>query len=147
MLYESAKDMIPIADEINILEDYVQLEKIRHSNLFDISFHKEIDDYNQLIAPLILLPFIENAFKHGINETIDESSIEIRVVLKQGQLTFSVKNSYDGEDNKPVNEKIGLSNVRRQLELIYNDFSLITRSMKQTFFVDLKINLTRNGKI
>jgi two-component system LytT family sensor kinase len=148
MLYESVKDVIPIAEEINILEDYVQLEKVKHSDRFNVFFHKEIDDYNQHIAPLILLPFIENAFKHGINETIDESSVEISVVLKNGQLTFLVKNTHDGQDGgTPVIEKIGLSNTRRQLELIYHDFSLTTRNVAQTFFVDLKINLNRNGKL
>jgi two-component system LytT family sensor kinase len=147
MLYESAKDAIPIAEEIQILEDYVQLEKIRHSNRLDICFHKEIDNYNQPIAPLILLPFIENAFKHGINETINETSIEIKVQLREGQLVFFVKNSHEGEENKPVIEKIGLSNVRRQLELMYHDFSLTTRSLAQTFIVDLSVNLNKNGKI
>ncbi|MGZ3751159.1 MAG: sensor histidine kinase [Mucilaginibacter sp.] len=148
MLYESAKDSIPIAEEIRILEDYVQLEKIRHSNnKLHISFDKEIDNYNQLIAPLILLPFIENAFKHGINESIDESSIDIKVELKAGQLIFFVKNTHDREENKPINANIGLSNVRRQLELMYNDFSLEARSLAKTFFIDLKINLNSNGKI
>ena len=147
MLYESAKDSIPISEEIQILEDYVQLEKIRHSNRLDICFYKEIDNYNYPIAPLILLPFIENAFKHGINETINETSIEIKIELKEGQLAFFVKNSHEGEENKPVIEKIGLSNVRRQLELMYHDFSLTTRSLAQTFIVDLNVNLNKNGKI
>jgi LytS/YehU family sensor histidine kinase len=147
MLYESAKESIPIAEEIRILEDYVQLEKIRHSNRLDICFEKEIDNYNQPIAPLILLPFIENAFKHGINETLDETSIEIKVELKDGHLAFVVKNSHEGEEGIPIVEKIGLSNVRRQLELMYHDFSLTTRSLAQTFIVDLNVNLNRNGKL
>jgi two-component system LytT family sensor kinase len=147
MLYESAKDAIPIRDEINILEDYVQLEKIRHGNRFDVCFQKEIDDYNQLIAPLILLPFIENAFKHGINEVIDDTSIEVKVELKEGQLTFFVRNSHDRDDSKPINESIGLSNVRRQLELMYNEFSLTTQNLARSFVVDLEINLKGNGNI
>ena len=147
MLYESAKEAIPIAEELRILDDYVQLEKIRHSNRLDIYFYKEIDNYNQPIAPLILLPFIENAFKHGINETVDETSIEIKVELKEGQLAFYVKNSHDREEGKPVNENIGLKNVRRQLELMYNDFSLTTSNLARTFIVDLNINLNGNGKI
>ena len=147
MLYESAKERIPIMDEIRILEDYVQLEKIRYSSRLEVCFEKEIDDYGKLIAPLILLPFIENAFKHGINETIYESSVIIKVELKEGQLTFFVKNSHDRKDGDTVNENIGLSNVRRQLELVYKDFSLTTRSPDQTFIVDLKINLNSNGNI
>ena len=147
MLYESAKNTIPIMEEIRILEDYIQLEKIRHGNRFDVCIQKEIDDYDQMIAPLILLPFIENAFKHGINETIDDTSIEVKVELKGGQLAFFVKNSHDRDDSKPINENIGLSNVRRQLELMYKDFSLKTLNLEQTFIVDLKINLNKNGDV
>ena len=147
MLYESAKDTIPIAEEIQILEDYVQLERLRYSNRLEVCFHKEIDDYNQLIAPLILLPFIENAFKHGVNDTINSTGISIKATLEKGQLAFVVKNSHDHDDNSPINENIGLSNVRRQLELMYTDFSLNTTNLAQIFIVDLKINLHSNGKI
>lgn len=118
-----------------------------HGNGFEVYIQKEIDDYNQLIAPLILLPFIKNAFKHGINETIDDTSIEVRVGLKEGQLTFFVKNSHDHDDGKPINENIGLSSVRRQLELMYKEYSLNTFNLAQTFTFDLKTNLNRNGNV
>ena len=147
MLYESAKEAIPIEEEIRILEDYVQLEEIRHTKKLDILFEKEIDNYDQLIAPLILLPFIENAFKHGINETLAETSIEIKIKLVEGQLNFYVKNSHEHEPGAPVNENIGLSNVRRQLELMYNDFTLNACNLERTFIVDLNINLNSDGKI
>jgi two-component system LytT family sensor kinase len=147
MLYESAKDAIPIEEEIRILEDYVQLEEIRHSKKLGITFHKDIDDYNQLIAPLILLPFIENAFKHGINETFEETSIDIKIRLVEGQLSFYVMNSHENEPGAPINENIGLSNVRRQLELMYKDFTLKACNLERTFIVDLNINLNSNGKI
>jgi LytS/YehU family sensor histidine kinase len=141
MLYESAKEAIPIEEELRILEDYVQLEKIRHAKKLDVVFEKEIDNYNQLIAPLILLPFIENAFKHGINETIEETSIVIKIKLTEGQLNFYVMNSHENEPGAPVNENIGLSNVRRQLELMYKDFTLKACNLESTFIVDLNINL------
>ena len=147
MLYESAKDTIPISEEIKILEDYVQLEKIRYSNRLEVCFNQEIDDYNQLIAPLILLPFVENAFKHGVNDTINSTGISINATLENGHLTFVVKNDHDHDKNSPINENIGLSNVRRQLELMYTDFSLNVINLEQTFIVDLKINLHSNGKI
>jgi two-component system LytT family sensor kinase len=147
MLYESAKDTIPIEEEIRILEDYVQLEEIRHTKKLDIIFEKEIDNYNQRIAPLILLPFIENAFKHGINETIRETAIVIKIKLIDGRLSFYVMNSHDNEPGAPVNENIGLKNVRRQLELMYNDFTLNACNLERNFIVDLDINLNSDGKI
>ena len=147
MLYESAKETIPIEEEIRILEDYVQLEEIRHTKKLDILFEKDIDNYNQCIAPLILLPFIENAFKHGINETLEDTSIEIKIKLVAGQLNFYVKNSHENEPGAPISENIGLSNVRRQLELMYKDFTLKACNLERTFIVDLNINLNSNGKI
>jgi len=147
MLYESAKDVVPIEEEIRILEDYVQLEEIRHTKKLNIVFQKEIDNYNQLIAPLILLPFIENAFKHGINETLEETTIVIKIKLVEGRLSFYVMNSHENEPGAPVNENIGLRNVRRQLELMYNEFTLNACNLERTFIVDLSINLNSNGKI
>lgn len=147
MLYESAKETVPIEEEIRILEDYVQLEEIRHTKKLNIIFQKEIDNYNQLIAPLILLPFIENSFKHGINETLEETTIVIKIKLVEGQLNFYVMNSHENEPGAPVNENIGLRNVRRQLELMYNEFTLNACNLERTFIVDLTINLNSNGKI
>ncbi|SHN37562.1 sensor histidine kinase [Mucilaginibacter sp. OK098] len=147
MLYESAKDSIAISEEIKILDDYVQLEKIRYSKRLEVSFNKQIDDYNQLISPLILLPFVENAFKHGVNDTIDATVIAIDVALNKGRLAFVVENSHNHPDNGRINEHIGLKNVRRQLELTYADFSLNITNLEQTFLVDLKVNLNSNGKL
>jgi two-component system, LytTR family, sensor kinase len=147
MLYESACKAIRIIKEIKILEDYVQLEKMRYIKPLDICFCQEIDDYDQLISPLILLPFVENAFKHGTNDTIDAKNISINAKLNQGHLTFIVKNSHNNGCKGPIKENIGLKNVRRQLELTYSDFSLNINNLEQTFVVDLKINLNNNGKL
>ena len=112
-----------------------------------ICYEKDIDNYNQPIAPLILLPFIENAFKHGLNETIEEPTIAIKIKLVEGRLSFYVMNSHENEPGAPVNANIGLRNVRRQLELMYNEFTLNACNLERTFIVDLIINLNSNGKI
>ncbi len=147
MLYESANHTIPISEEIKILDDYVELEKIRYSKRLEICFTKEIDDYHQLISPLILLPFIENAFKHGVSDTVDSTVIAISATLNKGQLAFLVKNSHSNSGDGQIKENIGLKNVRRQLELTYSDFTLNITNLEQTFLVDLKINLNSNGKL
>ena len=147
MLYESAKSAIPISEEIKILDDYVQLEEIRYSNRLQVCFNKEIDDYSRLISPLILLPFIENAFKHGVSDTISSTNICIRIKLDKGLLHFVVKNSHNNNCTDVIKENIGLKNIRRQLELTYRDFSLNIASKEQTFTVDLMINLNSNGKL
>ncbi|SHF83157.1 Histidine kinase [Pedobacter caeni] len=147
MLYESHRETISIAEEIRILEDYLELEKIRYDNRLKISFRKEIDDHHQMITPLILLPFIENAFKHGLNETTGESQIEIHITLKKGQLNFQTSNTQDYSGENIINEKIGLSNIRRQLELMYKEFSLELENFPKTFNVSLKINLNSHGTL
>jgi len=147
ILYESGKDTITIAEEIRILEDYVELEKIRYNDRLKLTFDKQIDDTEQLITPLILLPFIENAFKHGVSETTEETCIAISIVLKNGNLSFFVNNSKEYDGANDVREKIGLSNVRRQLELMYRDFTLVIDNLADNFNVDLKINLNSHAAI
>ncbi|MEO5593533.1 MAG: sensor histidine kinase [Chitinophagaceae bacterium] len=141
MLYESGKDSIAITEEIRILKDYVELEKIRYNERLAIRFDVTVDDARQHITPLILLPFIENAFKHGANGTTGESSIGIDLSVAEGQLHFNVSNTRDNDNGTTIEEKIGLTNVRRQLELMYSDFSLNIDTLPGTFTVFLKINL------
>ncbi len=147
MLYESGKEWITIAEEIRILEDYVELERIRYNNRLKVSFDREIDDKEQRITPLILLPFVENAFKHGLNETTGNTFIEIKLGLKAGTLNFAVYNTQDYKGENEITEKIGLSNVRRQLELMYRDFSLKLDNLSDSFNVDLEVNLNSHAAI
>lgn len=147
ILYESAKEFIIIADEIRILEDYIQLERIRYNDRLQINFTTNIDNCNHPITPLILLPFVENAFKHGVNETVDSSGIDIDITLQMGKLVFIVKNSQDSNHEKELTEKIGLSNIRRQLQLMYKDYSLEIENLEKSFNVNLQIDLNSHATI
>lgn len=147
MLYESRNDSISIAEEIRVLEDYIELERIRYNERLSVRFNKSIDCDNQAIAPLILLPFVENAFKHGASEARFTSYIYIDIVLKEGQLKFTVENSKDEEPEKPITENIGLSNVRRQLELMYPEHGLHVQNEKNKFYIHLTINLRKHATV
>ncbi len=147
MLYEAKKTEITISEELKIMEDYVQLERIRYTNRLNIEFVKYIDNYNQNITPLILLPFIENAFKHGASETTTKTYIFIDVQLKNGFLNFMVENSKEYIETQLFEEGIGLSNARRQLELMYTDFKLSVNNLKDTFQIELFINLNKNAAL
>jgi two-component system LytT family sensor kinase len=140
MLYKSVNGTVPISEEVKVLENYVQLEKIRHNGRVEVCFKKEIDDYQQLISPLILLPFLENAFKHGVNGT-KEPTICIDAELNKGRLAFTVKNPHNNPSNGQIKENTGLKNIRRQLELTYTDFTLNVTDSAQNFLVDLNIDL------
>lgn len=147
MLYESRNDTISIAEEIRVLEDYIELERIRYNERLTVRFNKAIDCDNQAIAPLILLPFVENAFKHGASEARFSSYIYIDIELKEGQLKFTVENSKDEEPEKPITENIGLSNVRRQLELMYPEHGLHVQNEKNKFYIHLTINLRKHATV
>lgn len=147
MLYESRKQLIPVAEEIKMLDDCLDLERIRYNERLTITFEKEIDNGQQLIAPLLLLPFVENAFKHGVSETRFASFIHIVMHLRQGKLTFTVENSKESGEPVVVTDNIGLSNVRRQLELMYKDYQLLVENEDTVFKVYLTINLNSHAEI
>ncbi len=147
MLYESKHHSISIKKEILVLKDYIELEKIRYSNRLHITIEESIDDYQQPIAPLILLPFVENTFKHGASETRFQSYIHIHLTLRQGILTFIVENSKEQDNGKKVKENIGLNNVKRQLELIYPDHTITISNKDDSFHVQLIINLQQHASI
>lgn len=147
MLYESRKERISLADEIRMIEDYIELEKIRYNERLTIEFSKKLDDPSQDIAPLLLLPFIENAFKHGASETRFDSFIKIDIRLAAGVLYFFIENTKEPTNETAVNENIGLSNVRRQLQLMYPEHSLHVENMKDHFIVHLTVNLLSDATI
>lgn len=147
MLYESKNDSISIAEELRVLNDYIELERIRYNERLTISFTRSIDDETQPVAPLILLPFVENAFKHGAGETRFNSFIHIHARLQKGQLIFTIENSREEGGEEKIKENIGLSNVRRQLELMYPEHNLEIEPGKTIFKVKLTINLHRHAAV
>jgi len=146
MLYETAKPLIAVGDEIRMLEDYIDLEKMRYNARLTVSFTKEIDNEKELISPLLLLPFVENAFKHGASESRFASYIHMDAVLQKGILKFRVKNTKEKscQDNKGPN--IGLNNVKRQLELLYHEYDLEITNEDALFIVLVTINLKSHAK-
>lgn len=147
MLYESNKDFIPLTEELRMLDDYLELEKIRYSDRLTITFYKEIDSETQQVAPLLLLPFVENAFKHGVSETRFDSYVDIALVLKNGMLNFTIENTKEDNGKDKVTDSIGLSNVRRQLELMYAHHTLEVFNQPNTFKVHLTINLNSHANL
>lgn len=147
MLYESGKGLITIADEIKVLDDYLELEKIRYNERLTISFEKDIDDAGYKLAPLLLLPLVENAFKHGVSETRFVSFVHIKIKLDSGKLHFTIENTKENGDTSAITDNIGLGSLRRQLELTYKDYDLHVKNNKGLFKVELFINLATYAKI
>jgi len=142
ILYETGGEHITIEQELKIIIDYIALEKLRYDDSLLINFNHDIEDLKQVMPPLLLMPLIENAFKHGVSETVKNPFIYIHLSVKSRQLELIVKNSTDQfPEGSELKQNIGLSNLRRQLELLYKDFSLSVRQAESDFTSDLKINL------
>jgi LytS/YehU family sensor histidine kinase len=127
MLYDNMQESVNLPDEIQFLENYVNLMKIRLPNSVDVTFQKIVPDADIKVAPLIFISLIENAFKHGVSLT--EPSF-IHIIIKaiapqdggEKQLICSIENSYFP---KPEQDRsghgIGLEQVQRRLDLLYPD--------------------------
>lgn len=144
ILYEAQKKFISIGAEIQVVENYIELERIRYNDKLKIIFNRSIDNEARSVAPLILLPFVENAFKHGASESRFNSYIHIDLKVEQASLYFTCANSKAEELVKSDSEKIGLGNIRRQLELLYPDHLLEISDTNAEFKVLLKLNLNNH---
>jgi LytS/YehU family sensor histidine kinase len=126
-LYESNTDKISLKRELEFISDYVELEKIRHKEHVAIHLNIQGNIVDELeIPPLILVTFVENAFKHGVNNSVDASFVQITINVKKTELLFSIKNSKPLKlhaDN--VEGGIGIMNVKRRLDLMYNNRYLL----------------------
>jgi len=142
MLYETSGAFIPIEQELKIINDYIALEGLRYDESLHVNFSHDVEDMKQAVPPLLLIPLVENAYKHGVSETRGHPFVTIHLSVKQRQLTFTVKNSAEvAAPAGGIQENIGLSNLRRQLQLLYTDYSLTVAQADATFTATLKINL------
>ncbi|HEX8278477.1 MAG TPA: histidine kinase [Segetibacter sp.] len=141
MLYETGGEYIAIEQELKIMNDYIALEQLRYDESLRVNFNYDIEDMKQALPPLLLIPLVENAFKHGVSETRGHPFVDIHLSVKQRHLAFFVKNSAEASAERSVKENIGLSNLRRQLELLYKDYNLSLQQGESVFTAILKINL------
>jgi sensor histidine kinase YesM len=137
ILYNANKPVIPLSDEINHIENYIALEKIRFKDTLEVPFSKETIHKDVLVAPMLLLPFVENAFKHGkIIDGFLRIMMDIRVTDQE--LHFYIKNTC--KENAPIEEGIGLKNIKDRLEILYpNNHDLQMGADSSWFEVRLKI--------
>lgn len=142
MLYETGGQYIAVEQELKIMNDYIALEKLRYDESLHVNFNYDIEDMKQALPPLLLIPLVENAFKHGVSETRNRPFVDIHLSVKQRQLVFVVQNSTEEfPEEQGVKENIGLSNLKRQLQLLYTEYNLFVQQGEAVFTATLKINL------
>ncbi len=142
VLYECNVPKIELSKEIDNIKDYIDLQKIRYDDKVNISIKTEGEPSEIHIAPLLILPVIENAFKHGLDKNVGKGFVKIYInVSDDSRFNLTVTNSLNGENNH-TGEGIGLSNLRKRLELQYpQKFRLGTQINDSQFITELCIDL------
>jgi len=140
MLYESSFETVPLANEINHIINYLDLEKIRYSDSNFIDFKISGDYSNVNVPPLIFMPFIENAFKHG-DKLKPAPGIIIKIDASENKIFFETINFVkDNNELRNKNSGFGLSNIRRRLDLLFgNKYELKIVNENKTFSVKLNL--------
>ena len=142
VLYECNAIEVPVSKEIKLIEDYIQLESLRYTDRLSISFEKDIDNFDCLIPPMLLYTFVENCFKHGSSPDPGSPWIKFLIRVKNNSFVFEASNSVPKANfnNNEIAGGVGLSNIKRRLDLIYpKNHELVIRKENYTFFVRLHI--------
>ncbi|WEK20887.1 MAG: histidine kinase [Candidatus Pedobacter colombiensis] len=148
MLYDSQSSYTSLEKEFKHIQNYIELEQLRYGNRLEVSLNISGDVSAIRLPPFLLIPFIENAFKHGVSDQTDQVWVTVDLKYKSGLLTLKVENSCTNqpEQRETINEAdykkgIGLQNVKRRLELIYpGQHELLIHKETERFTVDLRIN-------
>ncbi len=138
LLYKVDKPFVLLTDDIDHIKDYIELEKMRFNETLDITFIIGYIPKNIQVAPMLLLPFIENSFKHGSIKN-GLLSIKIHLTCKDKNIHFSIENT--NKLSKPHKNGIGLENIQKRLDLLYKDNYTLNLINKNAFF---KVNLILN---
>lgn len=143
VLYDCEKPVVAIEKEVAYIEDYIQLFVLKSSKKYAITTSFTIDDPKLQIAPMLLIPFVENAFKHSNIQNIEEGFISINLHSNKDSLVFVIENSFKkGTANKDEVGGIGIRNVKKRLSLLYPDSSEIAIVDNNDIFkVELKMKV------
>jgi len=150
MLYECNESFKLVSEEIRLLENYLSLERIRYGDHLDLDFQVTGEIAGKRLAPMLLLPFVENAFKHGVSQVSKNASIHILLHIIGTKLIFSVRNSRSllpDSDFSGYTKGIGLTNVKKRLDLLYPEkHELLVEQTDNDFSIHLEINLDINDE-
>ena len=139
VLYRNGESKIEIAKEMEFITDYIDLEKVRYENKLDIKLKVDLKNPHQKIEPMLFIPLVENAFKHGVKHERQKARVNIHVSDKSG-IKFAISNSKP--NYKPNNEKggIGLENLKGRLEKFYPDnYKLQINDTTDMFYAHLQL--------
>lgn len=141
MLYECREDDVLLEKEIKFIHNYIDIERLRYGDKLDIDIKVKGDPNGRTIAPLLLLPFTENCFKHGASLELDQSWVKLDIEVLPDRTLFKVENNKVSGNGNSRSQGIGINNARRRLDLLYpNNHELKIMNGDETFLVILSIN-------
>jgi len=142
MLYVATAPMVTLQKETDFLRNYIEVESVRYSEHITIDFRAQGIQQAALIAPLLLLPFVENTFKHGIREELNEGFVLVVLSQMGDELSLEVSNSKSVHNLSNGASGIGLKNVKKRLDLLYPDrYTLVINDEPNTYTVCLTLKL------
>lgn len=143
MLYETDNKTVALEKEINYIQNYIELQKLRLNNIEDIVINVHGDTKNKFIEPLLLISFVENAFKYGTDYK-GAAHVKIKIFIHENSLDFWIENTIENYVTDPDNSGIGLVNIQNRLDLLYpNAHKLTITQDNQYFRVHLNLELDK----
>ena len=137
------KETVKLTDEIDFIRQFIEMEKLRLGDKCEVKFDFPNEVGNIAIPPLLLIPFVENSFKHGSYSTVGKSFIFIKLEILKGTISFSVSNSYNKDGKTKELSGVGLANIKRRLALLYPHKHQLTIEPKDNIFnIHLEITTT-----
>ncbi|HET9429859.1 MAG TPA: histidine kinase, partial [Chitinophagaceae bacterium] len=145
ILYECNQPLVPLSKELKMIGDYINLEKIRYGNKLELHLDLPKRTNDLYIAPLLLLPLVENSFKHGTSNMLEQPWINLKIGVEGNHMQLKLLNGKSNKQNPEKGEEgIGIPNVKKRLDLLYpGKHELTITSEEDVFIVNLRIELEK----
>ena len=149
ILYEGRKQLVPLKQELVMITEYINLEKIRYGNKLDIHMLTPDKADDLYIAPMLLLPFVENCFKHGASRFLNSPWINLKIEINGRLLTMKLMNGKESQQqNLQQKSGTGINNVRQRLQLLYPGTHMLQiNDEADVFVVNLSIELSEEKPV
>ena len=148
IIYECDQPLVQLEKELKMIRDYIDLEKIRYGKNFNMSFQVQGNASNKMISPLLLIPFLENSFKHGASQMLTHPWINLDITILEHELEFILSNSKPAiAGEKTMSNGLGLRNVKKRLSILYKDtHALNITDDIMSFSVSLKVPVSQSNE-
>ncbi|MBT8218564.1 MAG: sensor histidine kinase [Bacteroidia bacterium] len=140
-IYEGQNEWVSLEQEVAYLKNYVELHRDRYHKTVKVDFQSTIAEKGYKIMPLLLILLVENAFKHGVEKLRNEAFIKMELVAENNRIDFKITNNYEQEEENNLPAGIGISNLKRRLDIGYNkDYKLSIAEKEETFHAHLSLH-------